>query len=195
MNRPYSCPLFKTYKAYAGLGVLIFINLQCSLNRVVRSVPVCPTYARLQVWHLNLQMTLCSYLGGGSLWSLTISTYCVSMSKGYVERNVPDNNGTFLTVGLWKLNVKAFVWLTAVLSFCVVTCLRVAFRLNLYMVRGKKPLLMAIGFMMATSSFLCSSVRGDECTLQYITPPPTLWNTNLQHTVPIQQAPCTTSNT
>jgi len=128
-----------------------------------------------------------------------------STSKGYVERNVPENIGTFLKAGLRKLNVKPFVWLSAVVSFCVVTCLCVALRLNLYMVRGKKPLLMAIGFMMATSSFLCSSVRGTECalqyhmvgqysTLQYITPPTTLRNTNFQNTVPIQQALFTTSD-
>jgi len=71
----------------------------------------------------------------------------------------------------------------------------VALRLNLYSVRGKKPLLMATGFMMASSSFLCSSVRHNECTLQYITPPTTLRNINLQNTVPIQQAPFNTSNT
>ena len=184
-NRPYSCSLFKTRKAYAHLGVLVFMNLQCSLCRVVRSVPVCPTYARLQVWHLNLQMTLCSYLGGGSLGSLTKYHIVFSTSKGYVERNVPENAGTFLTAGLRKLNAKPFVWLSAVVSFCGVTCLCVTLRLNLYMVCGKKPLLIAIGFMMATSSFLCSSVRGNERTLQYITPPTTLRNTNLKNAVPI----------
>jgi hypothetical protein len=63
------------------------------------------------------------------------------MSKSYVERNVSENTGTFLTAGLWKLQVG----LSAVVSFCVITCLCVAFRLNLYVVRGKKPLLMAIG--------------------------------------------------
>jgi hypothetical protein len=41
-NRPYSCPLFKTRKAYTDMGVLVFMTLQRSLYHVVRSVSCVP---------------------------------------------------------------------------------------------------------------------------------------------------------
>lgn len=47
-NMPNSCPLFKICKAYADLWLLYFVYLQCSLYCFVRSVPVCPTFARFR---------------------------------------------------------------------------------------------------------------------------------------------------
>jgi hypothetical protein len=59
-NMPNSCPLFKICKAYADLWLLYFVYLQCSLYCFVRSVPVCPTFARFRCnvsicrWHFVL---------------------------------------------------------------------------------------------------------------------------------------------
>ena len=56
--------------------------------------------------------------------------------------------------GQWEVTVTFFLWMSKVVSFCVVICLCVALRLDLCMICGKKPLLMAACFMMGNSSFL-----------------------------------------
>ena len=50
---PYSCWLCKICWAYADFGLLVFIYLICSWNRVLRFRLVCPTYERLHVLHVR----------------------------------------------------------------------------------------------------------------------------------------------
>jgi hypothetical protein len=97
--------------------------------------------------HLDLYKPLCWYLGRVSLGSLT-KCHIVLVGLKVTYAAVP-----LLMQGQWEVTVRCFLWISTVVSFCVVTCLCVALRLNLCMICGKKPLLMAVCFMMDNSSF------------------------------------------
>ena len=75
--------------------------------------------------------------------------YCVGRPEGYICSSAFHNGRAMGSEGDFF-----FLWISTVVSFCVVTCLFVALRLNLCMICGKKPLLMAVCFMMDNSSFL-----------------------------------------
>ena len=52
----------------AGCEALCLKVFSCSLNRVTKRLPVCPTYALLQSAHVNMYIADSEYLSG--LWFL-----------------------------------------------------------------------------------------------------------------------------
>ena len=68
------------WRAYADLGLLDLIYLQCSLNLVIIYLEVCPIYLRLQVWQRISYTPLLSKVFCGMLHSLMcffFKVYCL----------------------------------------------------------------------------------------------------------------------
>ena len=58
--------VFEMYSAYADLGLLVLMYLQCSLYLVFTFHSVCPIYAFPKVWPVSLYIP--NFSGSFSLW-------------------------------------------------------------------------------------------------------------------------------